>query len=171
MDISWQVSGSGKAINSSVKELMVGIGRVLGQVDASTSKTNKLLEEQTKVFISMAEMLQKIHDGIQTVVDNTNPVSDTSTNTLMTPAKLMGTAPGSIPPPPPGFSVPPVRGGVAPKLMPVPVPPGQPAQPAHPVPPPASAGLSGFDLPAGNTQSRRSFINECGLRQVMPWWK
>lgn len=159
-DLSWQVAGTGKAVNSSLKELLISLGKVLGQVDSSTSKETKLLEAQNTVLPSISESL-KTSEGIKKVGDNTGPPVGIATTTPITPAKLGGASilqkpeqASMFPPPPPGFSVPPAGGSgvgsaVAPKLMPV------TSVPPVPVPPPApgaanlsSLGSAGFDPPA-----------------------
>ena len=67
-NLVWQVSGSGKGVNTSLKELVTGVGRVLGQIDGQLSRNAKTMEENGKHVAAVVEKLVKIETGIQALV-------------------------------------------------------------------------------------------------------
>lgn len=97
-DVAWQLSGAGKSVNSSIKELLIGIGRVLGQLDSRMAKNVKARDEHGKLLSAVVENLTKIDSGIQSLVQSATSAGAGSGSTPVTPAK------SAFPPPIPGFS-------------------------------------------------------------------
>lgn len=63
LKLVWQVSGSGKGVNTLLKELVTGIGQVLGQMDSQLATSSKTLEEHGK-HLSAVENLVKIYSTL-----------------------------------------------------------------------------------------------------------
>ena len=59
-DICWQLSGTGKGINTSVKETLMSLGKLLSQVDAQIGRQGKLQEESNKLLLSLNDLMKQL---------------------------------------------------------------------------------------------------------------
>ena len=67
-NLAWQVGGSGKGVNTSLKETVTGLGRVLGQIDGQLTRHSKSMEESNKHMAAAVENLVEIKTGIQALI-------------------------------------------------------------------------------------------------------
>ena len=59
-NISWQVSGSGKNINTSIKETTTSLGKIMSQVDSQLSKQTKNQEDTNKLLSALNDNIKKL---------------------------------------------------------------------------------------------------------------
>ena len=113
-DTLWQVSGTGKTVNTPLKEVIMGVSKVVSQLDGTVTKQSKSLEKITTLLetlcSSMKELISVEQKKSTLVAQVSQAAKATSmTGTPTTPASVPGIAPpGSAPS---GFVTPPTTGG------------------------------------------------------------
>ena len=163
-DVQWQLSGVGKSVNTSTKESLLSIGKVLSQLGTSVEKQGKSMDKTNLLLENLCSTMKTLVDVEEKKSKLVAQVSQAAkaapmTGTTSTPASVPGVSPpGSAPG---GFVTTPPTGGApqatlgtgqvaapppAPKLMPTnltpPMPSGFPPSPVYP-PPTFSAGVYG----------------------------
>ena len=193
-DTLWQVSGTGKTVNTPLKEVIMGVSKVVSQLDGTVTKQSKSLEKITTLLetlcSSMKELISVEQKKSTLVAQVSQAAKATSTTgTPTTPASVPGIAPpGSAPS---GFVTPPTTGGApqatlgtghvastspppAPKLMPTnltpPMPSGFPPAPAftgqnYGPPPAPAAGYTNTPMTPGTS------VSGSGGGPPPPYWK
>ena len=163
-DVQWQLSGVGKSVNTSTKESLLSIGKVLSELGTSVEKQGKSMDKTNLLLENLCSTMKTLVDVEQrksTLVAQVSQAAKAApmTVTTSTPASVPGVSPpGSAPG---GFVTNTTTGGApqatlgtgnvassppAPKLMPTnltpPMPSGFPPSPVYP-PPTFSAGIYG----------------------------
>ena len=119
-NLVWRGSGSGKIVNTSLKELVTGVGRVLGQIDGQLSRNTKTMEENGKHLAAVVENLVEIKTGIQALVQKaTFSGSGGTPTTPTTPVPPVNPVKQMFPPPPPHLGPTPPVAPVRPNNMPI----------------------------------------------------
>ena len=119
-DICWQLSGTGKGINASVKEALLSLGKLLSQVDAQISRQSKVQEDSNKLLSSLNESMKQL---IEVEKKKTTMVAQAAASVAAPPKAA--TAPqarlgtGATMPATPATPAQPAAPVVQPKLMPV----------------------------------------------------
>lgn len=67
-NISWQLSGTGKGVNSSTKDLVLSLARLLQAMESQRGKAFKMSESNAETLEAMEAHLGKISERIQTLV-------------------------------------------------------------------------------------------------------
>ena len=50
-NLAWQIAGSGKGVNTSLKETVTGLGRILGQIDGQMTRQSKVSKRATSTRV------------------------------------------------------------------------------------------------------------------------
>ncbi|CAK8987757.1 unnamed protein product, partial [Durusdinium trenchii] len=61
-DTLWQVSGTGKTVNTPLKEVIMGVSKVVSQLDGTVTKQSKSLEKVTT-------LLEKLNSSMEALVE------------------------------------------------------------------------------------------------------
>ena len=92
-DTLWQVSGTGKTVNTPLKEVIMGVSKVVSQLDGTVTKQSKSLEKVTT-------LLEKLNSSMEALVEVERRKS--SMVAQMRGGSAPGTGGGSTSIPPPG---------------------------------------------------------------------
>ena len=116
-DTLWQVSGTGKTVNTPLKEVIMGVSKVVSQLDGTVTKQSKSLEKITVLLETLCSSMKELISVEQkksTMVSQMSQMSQAAkatsiSGTPTTPSSVTGIAPsGSAPS---GFVTPPTTGG------------------------------------------------------------
>ena len=165
-DIGWQLSGAGKGVNTSVKESLLSLGKLLSQIDANVGRQGKAQEETNALLKTLNGLMKSLVDVEQRkttlVAQAAKAASTVPANTgpsIAAPASVPASAPAAAAAAP--MTVPatlgtgvqtPVTPAVAPKLLPTSLGAAPGGFPSMPTFPPAFS-TAGYSVPTSPCSS------------------
>ena len=155
-NVCWQVSGSGKSQNQSLKDLVISMSKMHQSLDGHFSKSNKISESNAETLVNIEGHLSAMSDGIKKLVEHQTSAKKEESKDASVPEGQKRVDPTMGPAAATAKAVAGAQLGtaaMAPKAMPLQPGEGVGSSPANPVSVPSPANpvsVPGPTGPAGN---------------------